>query len=122
MTKAAAMQAFWESFGLPAYEESSVPPDASFPRITYQFVSDSIGSPVFFSVSVWYKSTSWVQANAKKDEISKRIGIGGKRLQYDGGFCWLLRGRPFDQSSGDPENPNIKRKILNIAAEYMSAD
>ena len=36
MTKAAAIYQFWNSFGLTAYEENSVPTDATFPYITYQ--------------------------------------------------------------------------------------
>lgn len=35
MNKAQAIQAFWESFGVPAYEESTVPDDAVMPYITY---------------------------------------------------------------------------------------
>ena len=41
MTKAAAIYQFWNSFGLAAYEENSVPDDATFPYITYQLVTDS---------------------------------------------------------------------------------
>ena len=41
MTKAAAIYQFWNSFGLTAYEENTVPTDATFPYITYQLVTDS---------------------------------------------------------------------------------
>lgn len=121
MTKAAAMQGFFESFGLPAFEENSVPKDTAFPYITYQYVSDLFGSPVFFTASIWYRSTSWVNANAKAEEISHKIGRGGVFLPYDGGCIWLTRGKPFSQSMGDVEK-DIKRKYLNLAAEYLSAD
>ena len=39
MTKAAAIYQFWNSFGLTAYEENTVPDDAAFPYITYQLVT-----------------------------------------------------------------------------------
>lgn len=125
MTKAAAYQAFWESFGIPAYEENSVPsgdyaPD--FPYITYEFLSDSLGSEVMLSASVWYRSTSWVDANKKADEIGAAIGRGGVIISCDGGGIWIKRGSPFAQSMGDEHDDMIKRKILNITAEYLTDD
>ena len=44
MTKEQALYKFWISFGMQAYEENSVPSDATFPYITYQLVTDSIGT------------------------------------------------------------------------------
>lgn len=123
MTKAAAMQAFWESFGLPAYEENSVPRDAAFPRITYQFISDSFGHPVFFSASLWYRGTSNVAINAKAEEISSSIGRGGVRKLCDGGMIWIQKGNPFAQfAAGDPDDKTIKRKLLNLTAVYITAN
>lgn len=124
MTKAAAYQAFWESFGLPAYEENSVPsgdyaPD--YPYITYEFLSDSLGSEVMLSASVWYRSTSWVEANKKAEDISAAIGRGGVIISCDGGGIWIKRGSPFAQSMGD-EDDSIKRKLLSVTAEYLTAD
>lgn len=118
MTKAAAIQAFWASFGLTAYEENAVPADAAFPYITYELVTDAFGGAAIMSASVWYRSTSWVEANAKAEEIGTAIGFSGKILHADGGYIWIQRGTPFAQSMGDPEDDMIRRKVLNISAVY----
>lgn len=121
MTKAAAIYQFWGRF-LTAYEENTVPEDAGFPYITYQLVTDSLGNDVQMSVSVWYRGSSWVEANDKADEIAKAIGIGGIILDCDGGKIWLRRGTPFAQNMGDESDNLIKRKYLNITAEFLTAD
>ena len=125
MTKEAALYNFWSMFGLPAYEENSVPSGedgAEFPYITYQVVTDSFGNNVPLTGSVWYRSTSWKEANAKAQEISNMLSRGGVTISCDGGIVWLRRGVPFAQSMGDENDGLIKRKYLNITAEFMTAD
>lgn len=123
MTKEAALHNFWSMFGLPAYEENAVPSGeggAEFPYITYQVVTDSFGNDVALTGSVWYRSTSWKEANAKAQEISDKISRGGKIISCDGGAIWLKRGQPFAQNMGDESDDLIKRKYLNITVEYLT--
>ena len=122
MTKAAAIYQFWSSFGLTAYEENTVPTDVAFPYITYQLVTDSFDREIPLTASIWYRSESWAGINAKAEEISKKISRGGKIIPCDGGAIWLKRGQPFAQSMGDESDDLIKRKYLNITAEFMTAD
>ena len=122
MTKAAAMYQFWSSFGLTAYEENTVPDDAAFPYITYQLVTDSFDREIPLSASLWYRSESWTGINAKTEEISQKISRGGKIMPCDGGAIWLKRGQPFAQNMGDESDNLIKRKYINITAEFMTAD
>ena len=122
MTKAAAIYQFWSSFGLTAYEENTVPDDAVFPYITYQLVTDSFDREIPLSASLWYRSESWTAINAKTEEISQKISRGGKIISCDGGAIWLKRGQPFAQNMGDESDDLIKRKYLNITAEFMTAD
>ena len=122
MTKAAAIYQFWNSFGLTAYEGNSVPDDAAFPYITYQLVTDSFDREIPLTASLWYRSESWTAINAKTEEISQKISRGGKIISCDGGAIWLKRGQPFAQSMGDESDDLIKRKYLNITAEFMTAD
>ena len=126
MTKAGAIYQFWASFGLPAYEETSVysfEEVPEFPYITYELNTDSFsGNTTSMTCSVWYRSTSWVQANAKAEEISKRIGYGGTVLKCDGGYVWLMRGSPFCRSMGDDSDDLIKRKVINVSAYFCTAD
>ena len=122
MTKAAAIYQFWSGFGLTAYEENTVPDDATFPYITYQLVTDSFDREIPLSASLWYRSESWTSINAKTEEISQTISLGGKIIHCDDGAIWLKRGQPFAQSMGDESDNLIKRKYLNITAEFMTAD
>ena len=122
MTKATAIYQFWSGFGLTSYEENTVPDDAAFPYITYQLVTDSFDREVPVTASLWYRSESWTGINAKTEEISQKISRGGKVIPCDGGAIWLKRGQPFAQSMGDESDNLIKRKYLNITAEFMTAD
>ena len=122
MTKAAAIYQFWSGFGLTAYEENTVPDDATFPYITYQLVTDSFDREIPLTASLWYRIESWTSINAKTEEISQKISRGGKIIACDGGAIWLKRGQPFAQSMGDESDDLIKRKYLNITAEFVTAD
>ena len=122
MTKAAAIYQFWSSFGLTAYEENTVPEDAAFPYLTYQLVTDSFDHEVAATVSLWYRSESWTAINAKTEEISAHIGLGGKIIKCDGGHIWIKRGQPFAQNMGDESDDLIKRKYLNLTVEYLTAN
>ena len=122
MTKAAAIYQFWNSFGLTAYEENSVPDDAAFPYITYKLVTDGFDREITLTASLWYRGESWTAINAKTEEISQKISRGGKMVSCDGGAIWLKRGQPFAQNMGDESDNLIKRKYLNITAEFMTAD
>lgn len=122
MTKAAAIYQFWNSFGLTAYEENTVPTDAAFPYITYQLVTDSFDREIPLTASIWYRSESWTGINAKTEEIIQTISRGGKIIACNGGAIWLKRGQPFAQSMGDESDDLIKRKYLNITAEFVTAD
>lgn len=124
MTKAAALYNFWSGFGLCAYEETSVPtgdgaPD--FPYITYQVITDGFGGDVALTASVWYRSESWLEINAKTEEIGQSIGRGGRIVPCDGGAIWIKRGQPFAQSMGDDTDNMIRRKYINITVEFLTA-
>lgn len=120
MTKAGAMHAFWSSFGMPAYEESCVPPDAVMPYITYDFAADSFGGECSLTATIWYRSTSWTKANVKSEEIARGIGYSGKLLPCDGGKIWIRRGRPFERSLREDSDSGVRRKVVNITAAYLT--
>lgn len=122
MNKAAAIHQFWSGFGLTAYEENTVPSDAVFPYITYQLVTDAFDSDVAMTASLWYRGESWVDINAKEREISAYIGLGGVIIKRADGRIWLKKGTPFAQNMGDESDNLIKRKYLNVTAEFLTAD
>ena len=121
MTKAAAIYQFWNGFGLTAYEENTVPEDAVFPYVTYQLVTDSFDREVAATASLWYRGESWTDINAKTEEISAHMGLGGKIIKCDGGRIWIKRGQPFAQNMGEESDDLIKRKYLNVTIEYFTA-
>jgi hypothetical protein len=130
MTKAAAIYKFWNSFGIKAYEENTVidadedgnPVEPTFPYITYQLVTDSFDREVAATASLWYRGESWTAINAKTEEISAHIGLGGKIIKCDGGRIWIKRGQPFAQNMGDESDDLIKRKYLNLTFEFLTAN
>ena len=118
MNKAQTIQTFWESFGLPAYEESTVPDDAVMPYITYSMVADSIGHPVSMSGSIWDRTYSWTDLSHVADQISNAL-VQVKSIPIDTGFVYITRGTPFAQRMVD-EDDTIRRIYINLMVEYLT--
>lgn len=119
MTKGAAMQTFFQGFGIPAYPSTSVPEEAEFPYLTYTPVFDSWGNHVSLTVNLWYRTTSEAVPSAKAQEIAEALG-SGKYIPCDGGAILLSRGSPWCQSLTDSTDASIKRRYLNVTAEYLT--
>lgn len=125
MKKEEALHSFWSSFGLKAYDEMTVPTGAdapALPYITYEVITDNIGHPVTCTASIWYRSTSWEAVTAKKDQIAEAIGYGHKIIKIDGGYMYLTRGTPFAQRMADDSDDMIRRIVLQVALEYLTAN
>lgn len=126
MTKDKALYAFFSGFGIPAYPSTSVvnekgEADVVFPYLTYTPVFDAWGGgPVSLTVNLWYYTESEAVPNAKAEELSQAIGMGGVRVPCDEGVIWLKRGSPWCQSLADEIDPAIKRRYINVTAEYMT--
>jgi len=123
MNKFEAIQSFWSSFGLPTYDENTVPDGddkPSFPYITYDASVSSLGHPVALSGSLWYYGTSWSMITTKLLEIEAELGRGGVTIPIDGGAVWIKKGTPFAQRIADP-NDMIRRIFINIEAEFLTA-
>ena len=119
MDKAQALHSFWSEFGIPAYDENSVPDSVKLPYITYESSSDEFGNSLALTASVWYRSSSWIEITEKVMEIAERITRGGAIITYDGGAMWIQRRTPWAQRLGDPSDDTIKRVVLSIAIEYI---
>lgn len=119
MKKAAALQSFFESFGIPAYPNTSVEKEEEMPYLTYTPVFDTFGYPTSITVNLWYRTTSEAIPNAKAQEISDYIG-GGKYVPFDSGAILITRGSPWCQSLIDADDNTVKRRYININAEYLT--
>lgn len=125
MRKEAALHLFWASFGISAYEENTVPTGDSapaFPYLTYSVATSDLGLETMISASLWYRSDTWTDINEKANDIALRIGRGGCVIHCDEGAIWLKKGLPFSQNMGDESDDLIKRKYINIIAEFLTAD
>lgn len=123
MDKAQALHIFWSSFGLPAYDEASVPSGddtPQFPYITYTVATDALDGSLPLVASLWYKSTSWRDITLKSEEIALRIETMEKPIPIDTGYLWIVRGTPFAQRMAEPDDNTIRRILLNIVAEFLT--
>lgn len=120
MTKAAALHAWFNQF-MTFYTATSVPDDVTFPYGTYELITSTWGGePVGLTVNLWFHTTSEAVPNAKAQELSEAIGLGGKIIPCDGGCIWLKRGSPWCQSLSDETRASIKRRYINVTAEYLT--
>ena len=121
MTKGEAIQQFWESFGLTAYDENTVPDDAPFPYITYQVHTGSIGDVCIVNTSLWYRSYSWKEISEKTEEISEAIAkMYPPSIKINGGRLYITKGAPFAQRMGDASDDAIRRMLLSINYEFLT--
>ena len=120
MDKYQALHAFWSSFGIPAYDESTVPTGddrPEMPYITYDVVVSDFLFPVAMNASIWYYGSLWTEITAKLQEVEAEIGRGGKMLLTDEGAIWI-KGSPFAQRMPDQDNM-VRRILINVQAEYI---
>lgn len=121
MTKTEALYKFFSSFGLTAYTSTSVPDDVIFPYLTYDLITGAWGDEqAAITVSLWFYTESEAIPNAKAEEISKKIGLGGITIPCDDGIIWIKRGSPWCQSLTDETNKTIKRRYINVTAEFLT--
>lgn len=120
MDRFEALYSFWAGFGIPAYEQNSVP-DAdsiSFPYITYEAVVSGFDEDAFSNASIWTRNTSWSEADRLSDMIEADLKNGGRIVPYSGGMLWITPEAPFSQSMGDDADNLIKRKVLSVAIHF----
>lgn len=119
MDKGQAINIFWNSFGLKAYDVYSVPHDAVMPYITYNHISDELDHPVSMDASIWYRDTSWTAITDKAKAVADRL-MYGVTMKLDEGYVWIVKGHPFQQRMNDPNDDMIKRIYINVQVEYLS--
>ena len=119
MNKYEALCNFYNSFGIPAYEEFSVSEKATMPYIRYEVITSSFDSEnTALSLQIYYKSETLTKIDAMTEKLSESLR-NGKTLKCDEGFIVLYRGEPFAQNveSGDK---SVKCKYINITADFIT--
>ena len=126
MTIEKTIHQFWSSFGLTAYDENTVPDDATMPYLTYDVnVGDITSGPVTMQASLWYRSMSWKEITEKSDEIRNYLGIGGVMIEHDHGAIWIKRGNTFAQrsaagSSESEQDSSVRRVVLTVDIDFIN--
>lgn len=118
MDKWQAVHTLWNSFGLTAYDENTVPEKAEMPYITYTASISNFDEPVYMSASIWFRSNSWAEVSQKAEEISDYIG-GGTGVAYDNGRMWVTKASPFAQRMAEPNDLRVRRIVLQITADFQ---
>lgn len=120
MTKNKALYAWFNEF-MPFYRASAVPDDVVMPYGTYEYIDSAFDlGEVGLTVNLWFRTESEAIPDEKAQELSKRIGYSGVTIPCDEGYIWLKRGSPFCQSLTYENDPAIKRRYINITAEYLT--
>ena len=120
MTKNKALYAWFNEF-MPFYRASAVPDDVVMPYGTYEYIDSAFDlGEVGLTVNLWFRTESEAIPDEKAQELSERIGYGGVTIPCDEGYIWLKRGSPFCQSLTYENDPAIKRRYINITAEYLT--
>ncbi len=129
MDKIQALNQFWNGFGLPAFDENSVPEYISDehgnqvklepPYITYEASVDDFGNPLAQTANLWYRSSSWIDVTKKEQEIAEFITRGGRMIAFDGGTMWIQKATPWAQRIAEEGNSEIRRVVLNLQIEYL---
>lgn len=119
MDKWQALNTFWNSFSIPAYDENTVPDDAQMPYITYYASVAGFEEPMSLNGSIWYHTNQWTNASKKADEIAEYIGTSYKAIKIDDGYMVVTKGSPFAQRLADDDD-SIRRIYILINVEFCT--
>ena len=118
MDKWQAQNALWNSFGWDAYDENTVPDDATLPYITYEAVSGSIGGTMNVSASLWDRSNRWDVISKKANEIEQSIN---RQVKIDGGYMKVRKPENnFASRMNEPSDSRIRRIELMAEIEFIT--
>ena len=121
LDKFQALNYFWRSFGIPAYDSSTVPDEKEVGDfyITYEATIDSIDRRVPLSASIWKKHTMlWDEISKKAEEIENALKKVYTVPMVEG-YLYVTRGTPFAQRMRDDDDAT-RRIYLNIMAEFLA--
>nr|DAQ63472.1 MAG TPA: hypothetical protein [Caudoviricetes sp.] len=86
-----ALNAFFNSFGIPGYLEDSIPPGAELPYLTYKpTITGGWNESSTFHARLWYPSKGGrAPILQTEDTISAAIPRGGLKIECEGGAILL---------------------------------
>lgn len=124
MNKWNVQQTYWSGFGMMAYNEQTVPKEATDilnsggMYLTYQPVNGSLNGPMLASASIYHRSTSWTPIMQKTMEIEPLID---RQIKIDGGAIKIRKPESnFAQPLSDPSDNQIRRMVLTVEIEFLA--
>lgn len=117
LSMALALQKFYSSFGVKAYEEHSVPKNATLPYITYELEEPDWREQITLTATLWGSGASYKPLYEIVDKISTEIGEG-LRMPANGGSLYIYKGSPFAQVI-DTGNDKVKGVYLLIGIHSL---
>lgn len=120
MNKEQALHEFFSSFGVPAYDENTIPDDAKLPYITYSVTVDNYDNICPLNMAIWDKGQSWQSVTELSHEVAKKVDNMG-RIRIDDGLVYITRGSPFAQRMADESNKEIRRIVINLWVNYLTS-
>lgn len=108
---AATLKTFFSGFGLPAYQEGSVPDDVELPYITFSLSEPEWNTKASMYARVWDRTTTNAPIIRIADQIARAIGIQ-KRLPMDGGYLIIWPETPLVQVLVDGD---IRSAYINLS-------
>jgi hypothetical protein len=122
MTKAEALYAFFNQV-MQSYPSAAVPDSVDYPYLTYDLATGSFGDvDTNITVNIWDYTDSEAEINALARKVGEAIPRGGVMVRCEGGAMWLKRGTPWMQAVVNEDNRTVKRRYLNVSAEFITND
>lgn len=120
MDKSQAIYHFWSGFGIPAYDENKLPPNATVPYITFESATGTFDNILSLTASIWDKGNSYEKLDKMADDIAKFIKTM-ECPEIDGGRYRVFVGESkYSMHMDDPIDDQIVRVRLNVNFEFMT--
>jgi len=125
MDKAQALHQFWSGFGIPAWDENTVPDDDDIrgeKYIAYSVSTGSLDDVINLTAKIWDTNTSsWEFVENKAEEIAEYIAkMVPPTIPIENGRLYITKGKPFSQRLSNP-NELVRGNYINIQAEFLTA-
>ena len=121
MDKAQALDAFFNSFGWPAFDENSVETENEKFYITYEGVKGSNGDLILTNPALYGYTNSYEKLEKKADEIYDRIiNMRPPSIPVDGGLLVILPGEPTFSQRVDSGSTEWKKIVLYINLAFLT--
>ena len=125
MDKAQALHQFWSGFGIPAWDENTVPDDDDIrgeKYIAYSLSTGSLDDVINLTAKIWDTNTSsWEFVENKAEEIAEYIAkMVPPTIPIENGRLYITKGKPFSQRLSNP-NELVRGNYINIQAEFLTA-